>query len=55
MQQRSGQSYRPGSVRAGGAWRGSSGMASQLSAPRAMTVSRLRVMACAGPPASAPK
>ena len=40
---------------AGWAWRGSSGMARQLSTPMAMTVSRLRVMACAGPPASAPK
>jgi hypothetical protein len=40
---------------AGWAWRGSSGMARQPSTPRAMTVSRLRVMACAGPPASAPK
>ena len=40
---------------AGWAWRGSSGMARQLSTPMAMTVSRLRVIACAGPPASAPK
>ncbi len=39
----------------GWALRGSSGMIRQLAAPMAITVMRLMVMACAWPPASAPK